>query len=121
MSDTATATATATAPPAPPAESKDTASAETNKANTTTTIILLVFFGIWIIFSIWAIIKSLLCTGKSGSTGEKILGVVIAFFMGPFYFLYLYANKNYCMDDVMQMPAAAAATTAFGGNKRKHK
>ncbi len=65
-------------------------------------IIVLVFLAI---ISIWAIIKSLLCTGKSGTTAEKVLGVVIAFFLGPFYFLYLYANKNYCMDET---PAAAA-------------
>jgi len=66
-------------------------------------IVVLVFLAI---ISIWAIIKSLLCTGKSGSTAEKVLGIVIAFFLGPFYFLYLYANKNYCMDEE---PVAAAA------------
>ncbi len=105
----------------PPPASTDAPSKEEKKADATVTIILIVFLGIWIIISIWAVIKSLLCTGKSGSTGEKILGVVIAFFMGPFYFLYLYANKNYCMDEVIQMPATAAAATAFGGNKRKNK
>lgn len=65
-------------------------------------IIVLVFLAI---ISIWAIIKSLLCTGKSGTTAEKVLGIAIAFFLGPFYFLYLYANKDYCMDEA---PTAAA-------------
>lgn len=81
------------------------------------TIILVVFLIIWFIISIWAIIKSLLCTGQSGTTAEKVLGIVIAFFLGPFYFLYLYANKNYCLDEAASPPAQPPV--AFGGRKYK--
>jgi hypothetical protein len=81
------------------------------------TIILVVFLIVWFIISIWAIIKSLLCTGKSGTTAEKVLGIVIAFFLGPFYFLYLYANKNYCLDEAALPPAEPQV--AFGGRKHK--
>lgn len=88
------------------------------KASQTSIILLLIFLGIWFIISLWAVIKSLLCTGKSGTTAEKVLGVVIAFFLGPFYFLYQYANKNYCLDEPTMpeqniMPAV--------GGRRKHK
>jgi hypothetical protein len=40
-----------------------------------------------------------MCFGKSGSTAEKIFGVVIAFFTGPFYLLYLNFNEGYCNDE----------------------
>ena len=53
-------------------------------------LILLVVLGI--IAMIW----SLICFGRSGTIFEKFIGVVIAFFVGPFYFIYYFANKNYC-------------------------
>lgn len=55
---------------------------------------------IWFIIGlIWAgaIITSLVCIGKSGRTGEKVIGVILALFTGPlFFFIYLYFNKAYC-------------------------
>ncbi len=59
-----------------------------------TTIILLVIF--WLLFSVAAVIYSLVCVGKSGSVFEKIVGIALAVFLGPFYFIYLVANKGYC-------------------------
>jgi len=59
-----------------------------------TTIILLVIF--WLLFSVAAIIYSLVCVGRSGSVFEKIVGIALALFLGPFYFIYLVANKGYC-------------------------
>lgn len=59
-----------------------------------TTIILLIIF--WLIFSLASIIWSLVCFGKSGTVLEKVVGVVLAVFLGPFYFIYLVANKGYC-------------------------
>ena len=58
------------------------------------TIILLIIF--WLLFSVAAIIYSLVCVGKSGSVAEKVIGVALALFFGPFYFIYLVANKSYC-------------------------
>jgi len=59
-----------------------------------TTIVLLVIF--WLLFSVAAVIYSLVCMGKSGSVFEKIVGIALAVFLGPFYFIYLVANKGYC-------------------------
>jgi hypothetical protein len=98
MTETTTETTTATPAPA-------TAPAQESKMDGTVLIILLVFLGIWLIAHVWAIIKSLLCFGKSGTLTERIFGFVLAFFMGPLYFIYLYADKEYC-NDVPTMPIA---------------
>jgi hypothetical protein len=72
-------------------------------------LVLVLFLFLWLIAHIWAIIKSLLCFGASGSTAEHIFGFVLAFFIGPLYFIYLYANKGYCLDDMV---------SPIGGKKR---
>lgn len=55
-----------------------------------------IFGIIWGLVGIAAFITSLVCFGKSGSTTEKIIGFVLAIFFGPFYFIYLGVNKEYC-------------------------
>jgi hypothetical protein len=62
-------------------------------------ILVLIFLGIFILVCIYCLVKSIMCFGKSGSTAEKIFGVVIAFFTGPFYLLYLNFNEGYCKDE----------------------
>ena len=49
--------------------------------------------------TIYCLVKSFMCFVKSGSTAEKMFGVVIAFLTGPFYILYLNFNKDYCNDE----------------------
>jgi hypothetical protein len=61
-------------------------------------LFFMIFISMWIIVSIYAIVKSFLCIPKSGSIAEKIVGVIMAFFLGPFYLIYLYSNDNYCKD-----------------------
>ncbi len=55
-----------------------------------------IFLIIWMIIGIIAFITSLFCFGFSGSTIEKIIGLILAIFFGPLYFIYFYLNKNYC-------------------------
>ena len=86
-------------------------------------IILIIFLIIFAIVSIYCVIKSLMCFGKSGSTAEKIIGVLIAFFTGPFYLLYLNFNTGYC-DDESAMPSAMFSSPTpsaqqMGGRRRK--
>lgn len=71
-------------------------------------LIIIVAYGV---IHAWAVIKSLLCFGKSGSTAEHTIGLLLAIFLGPIYFIYLYANKDYCNDVIT--PAIV------GGKKRK--
>ena len=86
-------------------------------------IILIIFLIIFIIVSLYCVIKSLMCFGKSGSTAEKIFGVLIAFFTGPFYLLYLNFNTGYCEDESpmfnSSMPSAMPSAQQMGGRRRK--
>lgn len=59
-------------------------------------ILSILFFVVWIIGGIAAFIMSLVCFGKGGSTTEKVIGLLLAIFFGPFYFIYLYASSTYC-------------------------
>jgi hypothetical protein len=53
-------------------------------------VITSVFFIImlWGLAGIIALIWSLICMGKSGTNGEKFVGILIAFLLGPLYFIY---------------------------------
>jgi len=57
---------------------------------------------IWIVLGLIAFVYSLLCIGKTKSTTKSILGVVLAVFLGPFYFVYLLHDKSYCRDQFLQ-------------------
>lgn len=52
----------------------------------------------WIVLGIAAFIYSLVCAGKTKSTGKIVLGVLLAIFFGPFYWIYYLADKNYCRE-----------------------
>ena len=51
---------------------------------------------IWWIMGFIGFIWSLVCFGKSGSTAQKIVGLLMALFLGPFYFIYYFVDKTYC-------------------------
>ena len=78
-------------------------------------ILLVIVLFIFIIVAIYCLIKSLMCFGKSGSTAEKIIGLLIAFFTGPFYLLYLNFNEGYCNDEA----PAPSPPQMIGGRRRK--
>lgn len=79
--------------------------------DTSVQLIILVIIVAYLLIHAWAVIKSLLCFSKSGTTAEHIIGLLLAIFLGPIYFIYLYANKDYCNDVIT--PAIV------GGKKRK--
>lgn len=61
-------------------------------------IILIIFIVIWVIATIAAIIQSLVCmlsSSRTGSTGQKIGGFILAWLFGPFYWIY-YGFSDYC-------------------------
>ena len=51
---------------------------------------------IWVLAGIAAFIFSLYCFSKSGTTVEKVLGVLLAVILGPFYFVYSATYQAYC-------------------------
>jgi hypothetical protein len=57
---------------------------------------LSLFILLWVFLGIVAFIMSLICFGKSGTLVDKILGLLLAFIFGPFYFFFFAFNKNYC-------------------------
>jgi uncharacterized membrane protein (DUF106 family) len=61
-------------------------------------LFFLIFMSVWIIVTIYAIVKSFICAGKSGTTAEKIIGIFLAIFLGPFYLIYLSSMDGYCKD-----------------------
>lgn len=59
-------------------------------------IVVLVLAMVWALFGFIAFVFSLICFGYSGSILEKVLGLVLAFLFGPFYFIYYFASGSYC-------------------------
>lgn len=55
-----------------------------------------IFALLWFLTGMVAFVYSLFCFTRSGTTADKILGVIIAWFLGPFFFLYPYFNQAYC-------------------------
>ena len=51
---------------------------------------------IWVLAGIAAFIFSLYCFSKSGTTAEKVVGVLLAIILGPFYFVYAATYQSYC-------------------------
>jgi hypothetical protein len=51
---------------------------------------------IWVLAGLAAFIISIYCFTKSGTTGEKILGLLLAIVLGPLYFIYAALNEKYC-------------------------
>lgn len=50
----------------------------------------------WLLVGIAAFIYSLICFGKSGTTTDKFLGLVLSVLFGPLYFIYVIFNTKYC-------------------------
>jgi len=121
---TTTATAATTAP-----TTETTTTAATTAPTTETTaptagqygMLILVVIVIFVIVAIYCLIKSLMCFGKSGSTAEKIIGLLIAFFTGPFYLLYLNFNEGYCNNEEPKIssPFPSSSPQMVGGRRRK--
>ena len=57
---------------------------------------VMIFVSLWALAGLAAFIYSLYCFTKSGTTAEKILGLILALIAGPFYFIYVAVYKAYC-------------------------
>ena len=58
---------------------------------------LVVFLSIWSLLVVIAFFTSLVCFGfRSSSLDQKVLGLLVAIILGPFYWLYFYFAKDYC-------------------------
>jgi small neutral amino acid transporter SnatA (MarC family) len=59
-------------------------------------ITFLVLAIIWILIGFAAFITSLVCFGRTGTVLEKIIGLLLAIFFGPFYFIFFFFAGGYC-------------------------
>lgn len=61
-----------------------------------TGLVVLAFGMIWFLFGAAGFIMSFICFGYTGTIGEKLLGLILAIGLGPFYWLYYYSSPSYC-------------------------
>jgi flagellar basal body-associated protein FliL len=59
-------------------------------------IILFIIVAIWIILGIAAFIMSIVCFGRSGSTSQHVVGLLLAILFGPIYWIFYFAVPDYC-------------------------
>ena len=52
--------------------------------------------GIWIIVGFAAFIASIVCIGRTGTTSQHVIGLVLSALFGPFYWIYFFVSKDYC-------------------------
>lgn len=57
---------------------------------------LLLIVLVWTVAGIVAFLWSIICFGKSGTMSQQIVGLLLAIFFGPFYWLYYFSVKKYC-------------------------
>ena len=51
---------------------------------------------LWWVLGFAGLIMSSYCFDYSGSVGQKMLGLVLAIFYGPFYWIYFLFDTGYC-------------------------
>ena len=67
-----------------------------NKAAIGTILTIGILLFLWVVAGFIAFVMSLVCFGRSGSTSEHVIGLLLAFFLGPFYWIYFFVSKSYC-------------------------
>lgn len=83
------------APETPIVKTTETPSKQIEKLTIGMIFILIILFGFFIA-GIVGFIMSLICFGYEGETSNKIVGLLISFFTGPFYWIYYAFNTEYC-------------------------
>lgn len=59
-------------------------------------IFMFIIVLIWWTAGLIGFIMSLICCFYNGSTTDKFLGILIAWILGPFYWLFFIYNSSYC-------------------------
>ena len=57
---------------------------------------ILLFIFLWILLGFIAFVWSIVCFAKSGTTVDHVIGLLLAIFFGPLYFIYYGVRKDYC-------------------------
>ena len=59
-------------------------------------IIITIIVIIWAILGIIGFIMSLICFGRSGTSTQHVIGLLIAIFFGPIYWIFYLVVPDYC-------------------------
>jgi low affinity Fe/Cu permease len=59
-------------------------------------VIIMILILIWALLGLVAFIMSIVCFTRSGSAFEKVMGLILAIFLGPLYFLFFAFSNTYC-------------------------
>jgi hypothetical protein len=62
----------------------------------TTVQIFGLFIFVWTVMGLIAFVWSIYCFGKKGTIFQKILGILMAMFLGPLFFFYYRYSPTYC-------------------------
>lgn len=60
-------------------------------------IILGLMLLVWVFAGLGAFIASIMCLFYNSSDGDKIIGLILSLFTGPFYWLFYIYKTNYCV------------------------
>ena len=64
--------------------------------NSRSRTILFIVFIIWVVLGIAAFIMSIICFGRSGSDVQHVVGLLLAIFLGPFFWIFYFFVPGYC-------------------------
>jgi hypothetical protein len=62
----------------------------------TTIQIFGLFIFVWTMMGLIAFVWSIYCFGKTGTIFQKLLGILMAMFLGPLFFFYYKYSPTYC-------------------------
>lgn len=63
---------------------------------TTIMIMSFVLTVLWIFVGLAAFVMSLICLGRTGTTAQHVIGILLSVFFGPFYWIYYFVASSYC-------------------------
>lgn len=58
---------------------------------------LMILLAVWVVAGLIAFIMSIVCMGRSGTMAQHIIGILLAIFLGPCYWIYYALSKSYCV------------------------
>jgi len=59
-------------------------------------IVLTIIVILWVILGITGFIMSIVCFGRSGTSSQHVIGLLLAIFFGPIYWIFYLAVPDYC-------------------------
>ena len=59
-------------------------------------IVISIIIVIWVILGITGFIMSIVCFGRSGTTTQHVVGLLLSIFFGPIYWIFYLAVPDYC-------------------------